>query len=237
MKRIALFSDESCYIQNDGNDVMTLATIYSTKTSVRTINKAIRKIKMSYNIDPDTEIKWTKISNTNLSMYKDIVKFVHLTTKSNKTRIRTLVAKNKSKLHTIDHGITYDQWYHAMYYYLFRKIITDLKTYTEFDVYIDKKDTYSQKNIVRLADYLTSFALWEKRVNANISNSKEHQLIQVADIFAGAASYKHRGLKTSSAKLEIINYIEDLFEIDFHKTTKLAEVSFSNFVWRGRNVR
>ena len=169
MKKIVLFSDESCYIKNDGNDVMSLATIYTTDKSVKIINRAIRLIKERYNINPDSELKWTKISNTNLPMYKEIIDFIHITTNRDSTRIRTLVARNKMSLNTIDHGITYDEWYHAMYYYLFRKVISDLDKYNNFVMFIDRKDSNTQKSIVTLSTYLTRHFLFGKKYQSDFS--------------------------------------------------------------------
>lgn len=237
MDSIVLFSDESCYVENDGNDVMGLATIYTKENAVRIINKEIRKIKLRYNIDPNTELKWTKISNGNLAMYKEVIDYIYKTTAKNQTRIRTLVAKDKLSLDTVNHGITYDEWYHAMYYYLFRKIIADLSKNDEFVMFIDKKDSNTQKNVSTLATYLTRHFLFEKKIIARVADSKEHQLIQLADVFAGAACYKHRGLKSSKAKLEILRFIENKFQIDYKRSTKLEQVLFSNFVWSKKYVK
>ena len=72
-------------------------------------------IKEKYRIDTNQELKWTKISNSNLQLYKEIINYI-----SEKTyiRVRAVLAKKRSVDELKLRNKTYDQWYHSIYYYL-----------------------------------------------------------------------------------------------------------------------
>ena len=56
-------------------------------------------------------------------------------------------------------------------------------------------------------------------------------LVQIIDIIIGAISYKIRNIKSSAAKLELVNYIEKLFDINFNLNSNYNENKFNNFIW------
>ena len=92
---INFYCDESCYLQNDGNDFMVLGAIYCPNTFKKIINKNINKIKYKYRFSPSFEIKWTKISNKTIDMIKEILKYIK---EKPFIRIRTLIATGKKSL-------------------------------------------------------------------------------------------------------------------------------------------
>lgn len=108
---------------------------------------------------------------------------------------------------------TYDQWYHSIYYYLLKHpldLITESKV--EFDdcfLFIDKKDIYTNENINILANYLNRHFAYSHNFIPKAVESHEHQLVQVADIIAGALTYRKRFPQSNTPKNELCNFIEE----------------------------
>jgi len=230
MNKIMLYSDESCYIKNDGNNCMSLATIYLSNHDRCAIGKSLKEILKSNNILG--EIKWGKISPSNVSTYKEIIKLVHNYVSNNKMRIRTLLAiVDKTTIEK-----KYNDWYHSMYYYLFRKVIDDKVAVKNLHLLIDKKDSHSHESVIQMAKYLENYSLWEYAVKATAEDSKDHIFIQIADIIAGATTYKFRSLHTSPAKLEIIDCIEREFKTNLIKSSPASKKDFNTFVWKGEKI-
>jgi len=55
--------------------------------------------------------------------------------------------------------------------------------------------------------------------NIEASDSKKSPEIQIVDIIMGAVGYKWEGYQTSTAKLELIEHIENLFGLQLEKET------------------
>ncbi|MBE3046835.1 DUF3800 domain-containing protein, partial [Candidatus Bathyarchaeota archaeon] len=72
-EEINVYCDESCHLENDGQSVMVLGSIWCPKSSARTINQQIRTIKKAYGLNERMEIKWTKVSPTGLDLYKSLI--------------------------------------------------------------------------------------------------------------------------------------------------------------------
>ena len=209
---LIFYCDESCHIQTDGVEYMSLVSAFCSKSRIKNINKDIRRIKEKYGISPNQELKWTKISKTNLEMYKEIIRYV-----SEKTyiRIRGVLAKKRTPEQLLARNKTYDQWYHSIYYYLLKhplELISDSNV--EFDkcfLFIDKKDIYTTENIVLLAEFLKRHLCYRYDFLPIAVDSKEHQLVQVADIVAGALTYRKRFVDKISPKNEMCDFIEQSF--------------------------
>jgi len=220
-----MYADESCYIKNDGINCMSLATIYLNSHYKKEITSKFKSILHKHGVYG--EIKWNKISPNNIDMYKEIISNLKIFVNLNQIRIRTLLAiGNKTLIQK-----NYSEWYDSMYYYLFRKVVDDKIVSRDMHLLIDKKDTHSSENVTKIARYLENYSLWSKNVLATAENSKEHILIQLADIIAGASAYKYRGLNTSIAKKQIVDFIESEFQINLTKTSPLKELKFNIFVW------
>ena len=207
---LIFYCDESCHIQFDHVEYMSLVTVFCSKSRTKNINRDIRKIKEKYRIDTNQELKWTKISNSNLQLYKEIINYI-----SEKTyiRVRAVLAKKRSVDEFKLRNKTYDQWYHSIYYYLLKHpldLITEAKV--EFDdcfLFIDKKDIYTNENINILANYLNRHFAYIHNFIPKAVESHEHQLVQVADIIAGALTYRKRFPQSNTPKNELCNFIEE----------------------------
>ena len=65
----------------------------------------------------------------------------------------------------------------------------------------------------------------------DLVQSHDVLLLQLADLFIGALSYLHRGLKTSEAKLELIHYLQNRSQLSLQISTLLKAEKFNLFIW------
>lgn len=70
---INIYCDESCHLQFDNSDIMLMGGLSCPKEKVRLISQEIRKLKVSHGLNENFEIKWTKVSNGQLSFYLDLL--------------------------------------------------------------------------------------------------------------------------------------------------------------------
>ncbi len=233
MNQINFYCDESCHIQNDGNPVMTIATLYCSKKRVKVYNASIKKIKEKHSFNRNSEMKWSKVSPCNIDFYREIIDYV---ADNYYIKIRIIVCKRKDEIISNSEKGTYDDWYSKMYYTLLKfpiEYIDEFDLTNSYNLYIDRKDSRSVGRCNELARHLK--VLFGKEINSHACDSKEHELIQVADIFAGASSYAYREKKDSHAKIELMNYIREKFNIDYFHSSKIKDKRSNLFVWNGRD--
>lgn len=227
-KKIVVYSDESMHIRNDGYDFMVLSSIYMRESTKNKLNKEINTYLKNSKLSG--ELKWTKISNGNLIHYKNVLNIISTYNKNNQLNVRNLLALNKTKF-TKDS----DEYYNIMFFYLFKYIITVLENEKHFHLFIDYKDNQSGKTADKLALYLNNTFYNKINIKCTPENSKDHRMIQVADIIAGAMSYKKRDLKTSKAKIAIIDHIEKIFDVTLNQSSPFSNSSFNTFIWSGNS--
>ena len=90
-----IYCDESCHLPNDNSDVMVLGAITCSKENKQSIFENIRNIKQKHNVSTWNEIKWTKVSNSKIDMYKELIDYFF---QNDDLSFRGLIAKNKSDL-------------------------------------------------------------------------------------------------------------------------------------------
>jgi len=228
---INMYMDESCHTKYDMTNVMSLVTVYSNRSNLLYFEEEIKKIKLKYNIFG--EAKWNKVSPSNLSFYKELIELISKNARRNIIRIRALlISIDKAKIRT-----EYSVWYYKMVYILFEKIIykdfSEEDKYSNFNLFLDKKDIDSNKKTIETAQFLSNKVFNKKTVRGFAVDSKEYCLIQIADVIAGALTYNKRALGTSEAKIELIDYIEKEFIIKLDQTTSLNKLDFNLLVWTG----
>lgn len=227
---LKMYMDESCHLQNDKTNTMALVTVYTIEQNDNFINTEINKIKTKYRIGG--ELKWNKVSNSNLLLYKEVITLLAQQVEQRFFRVRALlVRKDKTKIRK-----DYAEWYYKMAYRLFELPLTSLyeSTTNNIDVielYLDEKDGRSLRETKKLAAYLQNRLHGEKEVVGKVIDSTMNILIQLADIIAGALTYKERKLYTSKAKVALINQIEQSFNINLSVTSSMARSDFNLFVW------
>ncbi|WML26272.1 DUF3800 domain-containing protein [Neobacillus sp. OS1-33] len=243
-----LYCDESCHLPNDDSDVMVLGAIKCNESKKIEIYNEIRKIKEKHGISSWAEVKWTKVSLSKLKFYKELVDYFF---NNQDLTFRCTIAPGKKELdHVKYNNGNYDEWYYKMYYHLLLPIIkngfypTGVKN-SDFRVFIDIKDTKGGPKVKKLKDVLIkgikkdnlpglSNEIFLKDINQ--INSRESELLQLADLLIGMATYYHRGLyfsdKSSKGKQALIEYCLLKHKIILHDTTPLNKTKFNVFVWR-----
>ncbi|WEV18640.1 DUF3800 domain-containing protein [Clostridium perfringens] len=231
---INIYCDESCHLENDLSDVMVLGGIACNKDEKVKIFNDIRSIKVKHNLSSWFEIKWTKVSKSKIDFYKELIDYFF----NNDLKFRGVVAKNKKGLdHDKYNNGDYNEWYYKMYYLLLDHMIIPMDRYR---IFIDIKDTKGGPKVEKLHEVLCNNKYdFKREVIEDIKqiNSKESEILQLTDLFIGALSYKNRGLDSSESKLEIINYIENIYNKKLNQSTHRCESKFNLFVWDPREGR
>ncbi len=226
-----VYCDESCHLQNDKSDVMVLGAMYCPENKKGDIFSDIRSIKEKYKLSSFFEIKWTKVSISKIDFYKEIFDYFF---ENEVLKYRGLIARGKSKLdHTRFNDGDYDLWYYKMY---FRMIDPIISQEDEYKIFLDIKDTKGGKRIQKLKEVLCNNIYdFNGEVIKHIGqiNSRESEILQMADLVNGALAYHHRGLEESNSpnygKIELVNYLMNNYNID-KKTSRYAS-KFNLFIW------
>lgn len=223
-----VYCDESCHLQNDGTNVMALGAIWVPKDKSAKIFERIREIKAANNLAKSFEIKWNKVSNSGIDFYIDIVNYFF---DNEDIHYRGLIVLDKEKLDHARFEQDHDGFYYKMYFELLKVIFMPDKAY---NVYIDIKDTKSQKKVNLLTEVLRSSKYdYDKKIIKKVQqiDSKEVELLQITDLFAGATAYLHRQLNTNMGKLKLIDLIKNRSGYSLMKSTLYREDKFNLFVW------
>ena len=237
---INIYCDESCHLQNDKQSVMALGAIICPESKKDELFKRIDDIKKKYNLlpkhlkDPKEnrtyyEIKWNKVSKSQLSFYNEIIDLFFTEIDLS---FRVLVVPDKSILDYERFGHTHDTFYYKMYFSMLKTILQPNFCH---NIYIDVKDTRSREKVHKLEEVLRNSKYdFDKQIINKIQQVRSHEveLVQLADFFTGAVSYVNRGLKSSGAKNELIELIRTKTGYSLTKSTLIKEKKFNVFIWR-----
>ena len=234
-----IYCDESCHLEKDKSDVMVLGAVTCLESHKNEVFNHIRNIKRRNGISTWNELKWTKLSDSKLNAYLDLVEYFF---KNEHLQFRAVIATNKSKLdHDTFNNSNYDTWYYKMYYILLNPIIHLDKQYR---IFIDIKDTQGGAKVRTLHKVLRnrkSDYLNEVIRDIRLIRSHESEIMQITDILIGAISYFHRGLflaeGSSNAKNLVVERILSISKIDLNKPTPLNHEKFNIFVWKPNHAR
>ena len=68
-----VYCDESCHMENDGQQVMVLGAVWCPLDKTREIAVRIREIKARHGLSTRFEIKWNKVSPAKAQFYLNLV--------------------------------------------------------------------------------------------------------------------------------------------------------------------
>jgi hypothetical protein len=226
-----VYCDESCHLENDGQKAMVLGAVWCKDEKLKEISTRIREIKARHNLPRHFEVKWTKVSESKVQFYLDLIDFFF---DDDDLHFRGLVVPDKTNLNHEQFYHSHDDWYYKMYFSML-KTIFDPKAH--YRIYIDIKDTLGHEKVEHLHNVLCHNAYdFSRDMIQRIKriHSHESELLQVADLFIGAMSYLHRDLSSSTAKLKLIDRIKFRSGYRLTLSTMLRESKFNLFVWEGR---
>jgi hypothetical protein len=228
-KKINIYCDESCHLENDKHKAMTLGAVWCDENDKQFLFERIKDIKLKHKLKSNFEIKWNKVSKTKLKFYRDIINFFFDTDKIN---FRALIVPDKSVLDHEKYEQTHDDFYYKIYFDMLKIIIEPKSSHY---IYIDIKDTRGFEKTLKLKEIIrTENYDFEKNIIKRIQEvrSDEVVLIQIADLLIGALSYFHRGLSGSEAKLDLIELIKKRTSYSLSKSTLPSERKFNMFIWQ-----
>lgn len=223
-----IYCDESCYLKNDGADVMVVGAIVCPHYKKNYLNKEINKIKLKYGLSKNKEIKWTKLSAKYENMYQEIIE---LLMKEDKIKIRILLVKNKHDLKYEEYFQTHNDWYNKMYYFILHK---KCSITNKNKIFIDKKDVYGGERIKKLLEILKTKPLTKNKYFGIFQiDSLESNLIQGLDIFLGMTTYCNRFNieEKNNAKSHIIKSFMEKYNIDLTQKTSYKQKKFKIFIF------
>ena len=206
---------------------MTLGYISCSTSKVRAMNIAIRSIKEKHGLKKDCEIKWTKVSKGKIGLYKDLIELFF---QNYFLQFRCVVA-DKNGLDYQRFRINHDDWYYRMYYLLLGKSLIEKNQY---NIYIDIKDTCSNEKVKELKNVLNrSYYNFSSSMVMKVQqiHSHEVELLQLSDLLIGAVGYCNNGLRSSDAKLAVVELIKDYSKSNLRSSSPLFDKKFNIFVW------
>lgn len=224
---INIYCDESCHLEHDNSNVMVIGGVWCSKDKVKDISNKIKLLKNQYGIRSNTEIKWVKVSRNKEKFYLDLINLFF----EEDINFRAIVVTDKSKLKHSEFNQDHNLFYDKMYYYMLLNIIENDKSY---NIYVDIKDSYTNEKCKILQKYiLNKYFCHDLELIQKIQpiNSRESQLLQLADIFIGAISYYNRGLSSNDTKMKIIELIKEKSNLNLSHTTGYGRRKVNIFMW------
>ncbi len=225
-----IYCDESCHLEHDHQKAMVLGAVWCPRGSTQDINRRLREIKVKHGFPAAIEAKWTKVSPSGLEYYASVIDYFF---DNNDMRFRGLVIPDKSRLQHDHFGEQdHNTWYYKMYFNLLKVILHPDYSYR---IFIDIKDTRGGSKIKKLHEVLCNAAFDFSREIVEfiqIVDSRDVEILQVADLLAGTISYLHRDLSGSAAKLALVDQVRRRSGYKLKRSTLLQEEKFNLFVWR-----
>jgi len=228
---INIYCDESCHLENDHIDVMVIGAIWAEIDAAEDAAKRIIEIKKKHGLRPTFDLKWVAVAPAKLSFFLDVVDYFF---DNNALSFRGLVVPDKKLLDHTAFLQTHDDWYYKMFFVLIDQILSRRNSYR---IYLDMKDTRSQKKAERLHEIICAKLRDPCReVVQRIQHVRSHevQLLQLGDLLIGAIGYANRGLHTSEAKLAVIKRIMERSERDLTSSTLRSQKKFNLFMWNAQ---
>lgn len=220
-----VYCDESGHLEHDEVNVMVIGGIAIDNEFRKKAYSDIKQIKIKYGIPIHREIKWTKVSKGELDYYKSLIDYF---IENEQLRFRAIIIPDKTRLDHARFNQTQDEFYYKIYYDMLKKVLLN---HDVIRVYIDIKDTNSSYKVEKLTKYLNNtYTAHRNDVKIMQIRSHENSLLQMADLLIGCVMYKNRNLTSSSAKLELVKYLESKINSSLNRTSYYSELKFNLLV-------
>jgi hypothetical protein len=227
-----VYCDESCHLLHDQKDIMVLGAITCPEEKARETAVRLREIKEKHNLPPHFEVKWTKVSPGKVEFYRDIIDYFF---DDDHLRFRAVVAQ-KVGLNHAAFDQNHDTWYYKMYFQLLEVL---LSPHSRYRIYVDIKDTRSQRKVEKLHDVLCNSKYdFDRRIVERVQQVTSHEIeqIQLADLLIGSVSHANRIKSGSPAKQALITRIQHRSGYSLASSTLLGESKFNIFHWSPKGV-
>ena len=215
-KTFNFYCDESSHLQNDGQPFMLIAYVSSAYNQLTQHKEHLKMLKAKYKVKG--EFKWSNVSASKYQYYAEIIDYFF----STDLNFRAVIV-DKNKIDENRPEFTYDDFYFRMYYQLLHHKINLEYNY---NIYLDIKDTRSNKKLHKLKDILK----WNASIRSfQFIRSHESSLMQITDLIKGAINYKLRGESKVIAKTKLIEKIESHCKTPITKSTPKNADKFNLF--------
>ncbi len=228
-----IYCDESCHLEHDRQEVMVLGAVWCPAASTRQFFTQIRQIKIQHQLQPNFEIKWTKVSPAKTQFYLDVINYFF---NQDDLHFRALIVPEKSKLRHEDFKQKHDTWYYKMYFDMLKVILNPQDRYR---IYLDVKDSRSAAKVAKLHEVLSNDIYdFHKQIveRVQVVRSHEVELIQLADLLIGAVSYANRGLSENLAKVALVREMRQRSGYQLTRSTLVREGKVNIFRWHSTEM-
>lgn len=216
-----LYCDESCHLENDPHTFMLLGFVKAPYNQIKRHKSRISTILKQHNFY--YELKWSNLSDSKFTLYKEIVEYFF----DAELSFRAIIV-NKNEIKNENFHQDFNTFYYKMYYQLLNH---NINMENRYNVYLDIKDDLSADKVHTLQDIMNV----KYGVFRNIQNIRSHEsiFIQLCDILLGAVSYQNNNLdKKVTAKNRIIDMISKQTKHDLRSSTYPNEEKFNLFFIR-----
>lgn len=227
-----VYCDESCHLENDQINVMSIGAVWCPTNKIKEINSRIVEIKQNHGVFATSELKWTKVGPVKSALYQDIICYFF---DDHDLHFRGLIIPNKEILDHKRFSQTHNDWYYKMYFDMLKVIFSPEDTY---NVYIDIKDSHSSPSIKELHKICCNSAYdFSARIIKKMQPIRSHevQIMQIVDVLTGAIAYQNRkfseNFTKSSTKSKIIDLIQKKSNYTLSQTTLYRENKLNLLVW------
>jgi hypothetical protein len=231
-QRYNIYCDESCHLEHDSSPYMVLGAVVCPEERAREVAERLREIKRRNGLSKRFELKWSRVLSHRKQYYHDVTDYFF---DDDSLRFRAVIIPK----HDLDHDRfqqDHDTFYHKMYFYLLRAL---LSPHARYSIYLDIKDTRSGGKIRKLHEVLCNSVYdFDRRIVEQIQTVRSHEVeqVQLADLLIGAVAYANRGDSASATKLGIVERLKKRTEYSLTRTTLLREEKFNLFRWDPQRV-
>lgn len=191
------------------------------------IARSLRALKRQHGLRHNFELKWGQVSNSRIQYFLDVV---DLFFNEPSLSFRAVVAKKEGLNHSAFQQ-SHDDWYYKIAY---RLLLPAVKEAEVCDVFFDRRDTDEASKIENLNRILSNSIPTSRDVRTGVRipvDSRQVELLQLADLLIGAISYVNRGLASSPARIQLVEHIQQKSGLTLKSTTGLGIHKFNLFFW------
>jgi hypothetical protein len=213
---------------------MVIGAVWCSSLLARAHARTFRSIKIKHGLDPHFEIKWTKVSESKIDFYLEILEQFFT---NQDIHFRALLITDKRLLDHKAHNQNHDQWYYKMFFDMLKFIIGPKAKYR---IYIDIKDDWGGSKVDHLHEVLSNNMYDFSRTiveRMQIMRSHESELLQVADLLIGAVSYAAREKDENRGKIRLVDFIRKQTGYSLQKSTLVREEKFNILRWSPREMK
>ena len=202
----------------DTNKYMFIGGIMIEQKDRVKIKNILNNIKQKYNLNIKSELKWNRITNSKLDMYKEVIDvFVN-----SNISFRTIKIDAKKVNLKKYHKDSAELGFYKFYYQLLNNWLNKYTDDRRFIVYTDIKTNKDLNVLKTLKQCLNNKSQNQLIEKIYAIESNESVFLQLEDILMGIASYKtnFENKGKSKSKLEMVDYLEKKLGHKIVNTTK-----------------